>query len=153
MPAFAAYDALITALISNVTDTFPEIKKVHPGWPVIPPKVYPYAVIALPEEEPMRHAQGGNLGYFQEVILTITMRFPMPSPSEGIQRKQVAQANTLIAVLEASSTYPAAAPVVQDVLAGVGPLPSPMTDENKNQFYEVNVMFACRARELHTSRQ
>lgn len=153
MPAFAAYDALITALISSVRETFPEIKKVHPGWPILPPKQYPYAVIALPEEEPMRHAPGGIQGYFQEVILTITMRFPMPSPSEGIQRKQVAQANTLIAVLEASSTYPASGTKVQDVLCTVGALPSPMTDENKNQFYEVNVVFACRVRELHTSHQ
>lgn len=155
MPALTIYPALIDGLLATVKAVWPEVKKIHVGWPMLPPKAYPYAVIALPEEDPMV-TQGSGLGVFQNLEFMITARFPLPSPGEGIQRTQVEKANLLIAALEEAFFYPAglvADALVTDPWGKIGPLPSPMTDENKNQFYEVNVLFTCKRRELHTSHQ
>jgi hypothetical protein len=156
MPAFAAYNALIDALIVTIKAVWPEVQKIHVGWPAKAPTEWPYAVIALPEEEPLKIAPGGIVAYWQIPEITITGRFLLPSANEGHQRTQITKANLLIAALEASSVYPApGTAVVQDTLANVGPLPSPMSIEGRgaNHFLEVNVLFTCRARELHHSHQ
>lgn len=155
MPAFAVYDALMDALIATVREVWPDVKKVHLGWPTIPPADWPYAVIALPEDEDLKQTSASVTGYWQIPKITITWRSKLPPANEGRQRVQIAKANALIAALEASSTYPQPNPVVQDTLGNIGPLPSPMTLEGKgaNHFLEVNVVFTCRVLEHHHSRQ
>lgn len=148
MPKLNAYTDLMARLEVDIKAAWPTVQKIYRGSPFLPPKHFPYVVITLDPDDPVKQTlDGGVKAAWQQPNVFITKVEVLPSDKTvGVQDRQISDANALIGLLETSTTY---AGVVQDPWAGVGPIPSPGDD--KDEVFSVTVLFTCRVREFHTS--
>lgn len=152
MPAFRTYEDFIAAVSADVLIAWPDTKKIYEGEPRVVPNVWPYAVIALNPESPMTQEWDSVQGLTQKPNVTITRVATLPADKTvSVQGLQVEKANSLIARLERNSYYQRtdATNVARNPVGMLSALPTP---GEKDAVYEVDVMFTCETRELHTSK-
>lgn len=151
MPRFTAYQALMTALETDIRAAWPQVRRIYRGWPKTEPaRGEAYAVIWFDPEAPIQYEPSG-----QAMMLTprlfITKIEPLPRVPEHYQDRQVADADALIARLERDIRYAEGDDgyTMQDPWGTLGRLDM-VHDE---QVFITQVMFSARVRECHESKR